>query len=261
MTLGMAGAGMIAPWLGAQLKPLDPALPFALSSLALAALVLPLAAAERAAGLKADAIEAVAPRPPLPAPVFFVLLLAAALGFQIFFNLGAAPAYLRHYSPGDLHWLMPMFWLGVAGGSVLASATAKRWPAEGVFAAGSLIAAAAALLFGMTTTPALLPLAQVLGGIGWGLALCKAFALAERYQPAPDSAAMLGGLQSYAAQVPAYKPRNDTLYTNRFGLDVSAKATQDVTVHARLAMYKTFGAGDDDAVTNEMHVRGYPDGD
>ena len=194
MTLGMAGAGMIAPWLGAQLKPLDPALPFALSSLALAALVLPLAAAERAAGLKADAIEAVAPRPPLPAPVFFVLLLAAALGFQIFFNLGAAPAYLRHYSPGDLHWLMPMFWLGVAGGSVLASATAKRWPAEGVFAAGSLIAAAAALLFGMTTTPALLPLAQVLGGIGWGLALCKAFALAERYQPAPDSAAMLGGL-------------------------------------------------------------------
>ncbi|MFO1346871.1 MAG: hypothetical protein U1E85_11310, partial [Rhodocyclaceae bacterium] len=28
MTLGMAGAGMIAPWLGAQLKPLDPALPF-----------------------------------------------------------------------------------------------------------------------------------------------------------------------------------------------------------------------------------------
>ena len=194
MTLGMAGAGMIAPWLGAQLKPLDPALPFALSSLALAALVLPLAAAERAAGLKADATEAAAPLPPLPAPVFFALLLAAALGFQIFFNLGAAPAYLRHYGPGDLHWLMPMFWIGVAGGSVLASATTTRWPAEGVFAAGALIAAVAALLFGMTTSPALLPLAQVLGGIGWGLTLCKAFAVAERYLPAPDSAAMLGGL-------------------------------------------------------------------
>ena len=168
MTLGMAGAGMIAPWLGAQLKPLDPALPFALSSLALAALVLPLAAAERAAGRRADAIEAAAPLPPLPATVFFVLLFAAALGFQIFFNLGAAPAYLKHYGPGDLHWLMPMFWLGVAGGSVLASATATRWPAEGVFAAGALIAAAAALLFGMAPSPALLPLAQVLGGIGWG---------------------------------------------------------------------------------------------
>ncbi len=194
MTLGMAGAGMIAPWLGAQLKPLDPALPFALSSLALAALVLPLAAAERAAGLKAAAGETTAPLPALPAPVFFALLLAAALGFQIFFNLGAAPAYLRHYGPGDLHWLMPMFWLGVAGGSVLASATTTRWPAEGVFATGALIAAVAALLFGMTTSPALLPLAQVLGGIGWGLTLCKAFAVAERYLPAPDSAAMLGGL-------------------------------------------------------------------
>lgn len=193
MTLGMAGAGMIAPWLGAQLKPLDPGLPFALSSLALAALVLPLAAAERAAGLKAEASEAAA-LPPLPAPVFFALLLAAALGFQIFFNLGAAPAYLRHYGPGDLHWLMPMFWLGVAGGSVLASATTRRWPAEGVFAAGALIAAAAALLFGMATSPALLPAAQLLGGIGWGLALCKAFAVAERYLPAPNSAAMLGGL-------------------------------------------------------------------
>jgi hypothetical protein len=194
MTLGMAGAGMIAPWLGAQLKPLDPTLPFALSSLALAALVLPLAAAERAAGLKADAGEMIAPLPALPAPVFFALRLAAALGFQIFFNLGAAPAYLRHYGPGDLHWLMPMFWLGVAGGSVLASATTTRWPAEGVFAAGALIAAAAALLFGMTTSGALLPAAQLLGGIGWGLALCKAFAVAERYLPAPNSAAMLGGL-------------------------------------------------------------------
>ena len=64
------------------------------------------------------------------------------------------------------------------------------------------------------------------------------------------NAAMMGALGNFAAQVPAYKPRNDTLYTNRFGLDLSAKATQDVTVNARLVMYKTFGAGDDDAVTN-----------
>ena len=62
--------------------------------------------------------------------------------------------------------------------------------------------------------------------------------------------AMLQGLQNYAAQVPAYKPENQALYTNRFGLDLHAKATQDVSVSARLVMYKTFGAGDDDAVTN-----------
>lgn len=64
------------------------------------------------------------------------------------------------------------------------------------------------------------------------------------------NSAMLGGLSNFAVQVPAYKPKNDTLYTNRFGIDLHAKATQDVSVTARLAMYKVFGAQDDDAVTN-----------
>ena len=61
---------------------------------------------------------------------------------------------------------------------------------------------------------------------------------------------MLGGLNNFAASVPAYKPENSTLYTNRLGLDLHAKATQDVSVTARLLMYKTFGASDPDAVTN-----------
>src|SRR5574343_852086 len=59
--------------------------------------------------------------------------------------------------------------------------------------------------------------------------------------------AIMGGLNSYAASIPAYKPENATLYTNRFGLDLNAKATQDVSVTARLLMYKTFGANDDSA--------------
>lgn len=54
----------------------------------------------------------------------------------------------------------------------------------------------------------------------------------------------------YGIQVPAYKPNNDTLYTNRFGLNMHAKATKDVTVNVRLLAYKTFGANDDQAVTN-----------
>ncbi|MEJ8836567.1 DUF3373 domain-containing protein [Ramlibacter sp. AN1133] len=62
--------------------------------------------------------------------------------------------------------------------------------------------------------------------------------------------AMAQGLGNFAVPVAAYKPRNDTLYTNRLRLDLHAKATQDVSVTTRLAMYKTFGAQDDDAVTN-----------
>jgi len=50
--------------------------------------------------------------------------------------------------------------------------------------------------------------------------------------------------------VPAYKPKNDTMYTNLFGLDLRAKVAQDVSLTARLAMYKTFGESGADAVTN-----------
>ena len=46
-------------------------------------------------------------------------------------------------------------------------------------------------------------------------------------------------------QVPAYKPKNETLYTNKFSLDLTAKATQNVTVHAKLDMYKSFGSQSD----------------
>lgn len=43
------------------------------------------------------------------------------------------------------------------------------------------------------------------------------------------------------ATVPAYKPKNDTMYSHRFGLDLGAKVAQDVSLSARLMMYKTFG--------------------
>ncbi len=54
--------------------------------------------------------------------------------------------------------------------------------------------------------------------------------------------ALIGGLMNFAVPVPAYKPKNETLYTNKFGLDLHAKATQDVTVNAKLDMYKVFGS-------------------
>jgi len=48
--------------------------------------------------------------------------------------------------------------------------------------------------------------------------------------------------------MPGQTLRNDALYTNRFGLNVHAQATQDVSVTARLLMYKTAGAQDDAAL-------------
>jgi len=65
-----------------------------------------------------------------------------------------------------------------------------------------------------------------------------------------NNQAMMGGLNGFAQQVPAYTPKNDTLYTNRLGIDMHAKATKDVTVNVRLVAYKTFGSQEDSAVTN-----------
>ncbi|MDD5284906.1 MAG: DUF3373 family protein, partial [Desulfuromonadaceae bacterium] len=55
----------------------------------------------------------------------------------------------------------------------------------------------------------------------------------------------LGAGGTNLTQVPAYKPKNETLYTNKFALDLTAKATQNVTVHAKLDMYKSFGSQSD----------------
>jgi hypothetical protein len=50
------------------------------------------------------------------------------------------------------------------------------------------------------------------------------------------------------AQVSGFGVKNNSLYTNRFGLNLHAKATQDVTVTARLLMYKVAGEQNDAAV-------------
>jgi len=55
---------------------------------------------------------------------------------------------------------------------------------------------------------------------------------------------------SYLKQVAATKPKNETLYTSKFSLDLHAKATQDVTVNVKLGMYKTFGTQSDASTMN-----------
>lgn len=49
------------------------------------------------------------------------------------------------------------------------------------------------------------------------------------------------------ALTPGFKPTNDTIMTNRVGLNVKARATRNVTIHTRLLMYKTSGNNTDQA--------------
>lgn len=50
-----------------------------------------------------------------------------------------------------------------------------------------------------------------------------------------------------AAAVPAKTVRNDSLLTNRLGLDFKARALENVSVQVRLLMYKTFGRAESGA--------------
>jgi len=60
----------------------------------------------------------------------------------------------------------------------------------------------------------------------------------------------LNGNSSNLATYAAYKPKNETLYTNKFALDLKAKATKDVTVNVKLGMYKVFGDQSDQVTAN-----------
>jgi hypothetical protein len=66
----------------------------------------------------------------------------------------------------------------------------------------------------------------------------------------PMNGGLVQGLGGFAATIPSYQPQNSGMYSNKFGLDLNAKATQDVSVTAHLQMYKVWGAQNESALTN-----------
>ncbi len=94
------------------------------------------------------------------------------------------------------------------------------------------------------------------GNVGALMSAMNAGTIAPMTQPALFGAAMNGGTFGAgasaftlpAAKRDAFDVKNDALYTNRFGVNLKAKATQDVSVTARLLMYKVAGAQDDSAL-------------
>lgn len=62
----------------------------------------------------------------------------------------------------------------------------------------------------------------------------------------------LGANSAYLQQNASYKPKNESLYTNKFGLDLTAKPVQDITVHAKLGIYKAFGSQSDSSTNDNM---------
>ncbi len=99
---------------------------------------------------------------------------------------------------------------------------------------------------GMSTAGALTALMQ----FSQAMSAVRTYEQAVAFAGNPMNAGLIQGIGNFAATVPAYKPKNNSLYTNRFGLDLGAKVAQDVSVTARLMMYKVFGDQSMDAVAN-----------
>ena len=194
--LGLAGAA--GPYLTIALRDVDPRLPFALSSIALALATLGVLWAERTLASHAPATEAPAQRslsktsPWTTWFLFAVLLLG--LAFQIHFSLNSAPLYLRHAAPGQLPYLMPTFWIGFNILMLPASLATNRYGGLAVAAAGAVIAALAALAAYHAESLYTLLAMQFLAGGGWGCVLMSAVSAALAIGHTGHEGKMTGGL-------------------------------------------------------------------
>lgn len=211
--LGSGLASAFAPYLAMTLKGLDARLPFVLSSLALAAVVLGMVMAERALARSAAAApakakpDATSSRPAghsisRPIPGFLLAALLAALAFQLQANIVQAPLYLRVTSADQLPWLMPLFWAGFNIALMPASLATKRWGGLPIMAVG---AALAALTGAMASVASLMGSVAVLGsllalaGAGWAVLLMSAFSSALWFGHTGREGRMSGALNALLA--------------------------------------------------------------
>ena len=205
--LGLGVANAISPYLGLQLRGVDPRIPFVMSSVALALVTLGLVAIERklvreramGAAPAAEKADAAAAAVAGPAPVVVAAALLAALAFQVHVFIDSAPLYLRHAKPEQMPMLSPVFWIGFNLGLLPLSLAAKRWPAARVMGATALVAGAAA---GAATIAPSLPMLiaiQLVAGAAWAGVIVAAFAWALVRGGAGHAGAFAGAISSVLA--------------------------------------------------------------
>lgn len=179
---GLGIASAIAPYLTVALREADPRLPFALSSIALAAATLGIVWLERTlAGRNAGQPAEAGSEPPKPTRPMLGFLFAVVLlgfGFQVHFALNSAPLYLRHAPASDLAYLMPVFWVGFNLLLLPASFATRRWGGLAVMALGGIAGAIATLLALNAGNLTLLVVLQFIAGGAWGCVLMSAVAAA-----------------------------------------------------------------------------------
>jgi hypothetical protein len=175
---GMGAAGAIAPYLTGTLRDADPRLPFALSSIAVAAAAWALGWAERSLALAGQGQSAPPPALRIPIPAFLLVAVLAGLGFQVHFSLNSAPQYLRYAKLADLEVLMPVFWIGFNVCVLPLTLAIRRYSEFRVLAAGAAAGAAAAMFTVLSGSLGMLVAAQFAAGAAWGAVMFGAFGAA-----------------------------------------------------------------------------------
>ena len=177
--LGMGIAGAIAPYLTVALRNADPRLPFALSAVALAVATIVMTRAIGANPQPAVAApEAASPVRGRPVAMFLFAIALLGLGFQVHFALNSAPGYLRFAKPGDLQYLMPVFWVGFNLLILPASMLARRYGGLAMMAVGAAAGGLAAAVVANAGSLPVLVAAQFFAGAAWGCVMLSALAAA-----------------------------------------------------------------------------------
>ena len=211
--LGLGVANGFAPYLGLQLRGVDPRIPFVLSSLALALVTCGLVAAERRLARRRDAAAdesttvaiasdaetggIVAKKP--SKTVFFAMALLAALAFQVHVFIDSAPLDRAHAPATLLPMLTPVFGIGFNIGMLPLSLAVGRWPAARAMAAAAFVAAIAAALATVAPTLPWLIAAQLVTGAAWAGLVVAAFAWALARSGAGSAGAFAGTLSAVLA--------------------------------------------------------------
>lgn len=200
---GLALGGAVAPYLSLSLKGLDPALPFAVTSIVLFATTAILVRVERSGNAaSSDASGGTSGEAPRPRPVdsalmtFFAAIGVAGLGFQVHSFINSAPLYLRHAPASDLPWLLPMFWIGFNVAMFPAASLAKRHGPLAVIAA-SAFAGAMGLAIATTAQSLEWTIAgQLAAGGAWGGLCAASFTAVSRFGHVGREGTLFGALWS-----------------------------------------------------------------
>jgi MFS family permease len=179
--LGYGLAGAVSPYLGVVLRDHDARLPFVVSGVVLFVTALALSKVERRlrqdSALRSGPVEGAKPLGKLTL-VFIVSMIILALGYQLHFSINSAPFFLRFAKPGDLQWLLPVFWIGFNIAMFPASVVAKHRGGLIVMGGAGLAGALAVLGAEYAGNLNTLIITQFVAGAAWGCMMMSAISAA-----------------------------------------------------------------------------------